>query len=138
MRALDPRLLRHASAVRALILSSALVGVLNAVATVVLAAALADLVTAYAIDRAEPSPLSLPALLIAVGVKAGASWAAEALPRRSSVRMVNQLRTALLDRVVGQDRTWTTRQRPAELIQLATAGVGGLQNYAARSSRNWC
>ena len=71
-------------------------------------------------------------LLAAVAVKALLAWAGEVLPRRSALRMVDQLRDALLDRVVAQDRSWTARQRPAALVQLATTGVAGLENYAAR------
>ena len=132
MKALDPRLLQHARAARTLIVGSAVVGGLNAVATVVMAVALADLITAVAIDHRDPRPTSLISLLVSVLVKALMVWFADELPRRSAVRMVNQLRRALLDRIVAQDRTWTSRQKPGELIQLATSGVGGLQNYAAR------
>ncbi len=134
MRPLDPRLLTHARAARSLIVGSAVVGLIGAVATVVMAAALADLITGIAIDRADPRSFvgSMTVLLVAASAKAAAAWAAEELPRRSAVRMVNQLRRALLDRVVAQDRSWSVRQRPADLVQLVTTGVGGLQNYAAR------
>jgi ATP-binding cassette, subfamily C, bacterial CydD len=132
VRPLDPRLLAHASAVRALLLGSAAIGVLSAGTTIVLAACLADLIAAYAIDQAPPNPASIPVLIAAVAVKAALAWAAEVVPRRSSLRMVDQLRNALLDRVVEQDRGWTARQRPAALVQLATTGVAGLENYAAR------
>lgn len=129
---LDPRLLRHARAVRGLIAASALTGTIGAVATVAIAVALAELITAVAVDRTAPARWALWLLLGAVGIKASTTWAGEAMPRRSAVLMVTQLRAALLDRIVGQDRGWLTRQRPAELIQLATTGVDGLQNYASR------
>ncbi|WP_111767960.1 thiol reductant ABC exporter subunit CydD [Nakamurella deserti] len=132
VRPLDPRLLRHARAARTLIVGSALVGTLGAAATVTIAVTLAELITAVAVDRAAPVGWALPVLIGAVLVKAAATWGTEALPRRIAVVMVNQLRRRLLDRVVGQDRGWLTRQHPAELIQLATAGVGGLRDYAAR------
>ncbi|MBR7744215.1 thiol reductant ABC exporter subunit CydD [Phycicoccus sp. BSK3Z-2] len=128
MRPLDPRLLRAAPAARRPVAALAVVGVLQGLATVATAFALAALVVAAV--RGEPlreASLSLAALL---ALRAGLAWTAERTAARAGARVTAALRTALL-------RHWLTvpaerRPDPDRGGVLAAQGVAAVEPYAAR------
>lgn len=134
MKPLDPRLLRHARAVRTLLVGSVAVGAASAAATIAQAVLLADVIARAVLDRVALGDLRAPLIELAVVMvlRAALGWAGEELARRSAGKMTTQLRRALLEHSLALGPRWSGRQRTAELATLATTGVDGLENYAAR------
>ncbi|WP_153505957.1 thiol reductant ABC exporter subunit CydD [Cumulibacter manganitolerans] len=134
MKPLDPRLLRHAAATRALLGGAVVVGVGTAVATIGYSATLAHLIAAAIRHGTPVAQLTGATALLGLWVAARVlfAWAGELFPRRLAVALTGQLRRALLDRVVTEDRGVAVRRSPSSLITLATTGVAGLESYAAR------
>jgi thiol reductant ABC exporter CydD subunit len=134
VKPLDPRLLRHARAVRTLLVGSVAVGTASAVCTIILAVLLAGILSQAVLDRLAISELrsSLIALAVVMVLRAVLGWAGEEFARRGAVRMTVQLRRALLVHALALGPRWSGRQRTGELATLATTGVDGLENYAAR------
>lgn len=134
MKPLDPRLLRHARAVRGLLLGSVAIGVAGVVATLVQAVLLAELIVRAVLEGAGLGELTGPVVALAavVVLRAGLGWAAEELARRSAHAVTAQLRRALLVHTLALGPRWSGQQRRGELAVLATTGVDGLEPYAAR------
>jgi thiol reductant ABC exporter CydD subunit len=134
MRPFDPRLLQHTRAVRGLLAGSVAVGAVSAACTIAQAVLLADVLTRAVLRHAGLGQLSpsLGLLAAVMGLRAVVGWTGEELSRRSAGRMVAQLRRALLARALALGPRWSGHQRSGELAALATTGVDGLENYAAR------
>lgn len=134
MKPLDPRLLRYASATRWLMLGAVVVGVGAAVSAVGYSATLARLITAAIRDGRPLGTLSATILALAAWVAARGlfAFAGEFFPRRLATRLTSQMRRALLTRIVAEDRGTAVRRTPSDLIALATTGIAGLEQYAAR------
>jgi thiol reductant ABC exporter CydD subunit len=134
VKPLDPRLLRHARAVRTLLAGSVAVGTASAVCTIIQALLLAGILSRAVLDRVAISELRAPliALAVVMVLRAVLGWAGEELARRGAVRLTAQLRRALLVHALALGPRWSGRQRTGELATLATTGVDGLENYAAR------
>lgn len=132
MRPLDPRLLRHARAVRTLIIASVAISTASALCViaqaVLLARVVADAVTG------DGAPLRGPLIWLGAAIltRAALGWAAEEVARRSAVRMTAQLRRALLQRAVAAGPRWSQRHRASELVTLCTSGIDSLDAYASR------
>src|SRR5215475_37994 len=98
MRVLDPRLARHARAVRPLLVVDAALGV--AVALLVLAqAVLLARVAARAFDGASLADVVWPLALLAgvVVARAAGAWAFEVVGRRAAGDVISQLRLELVE-----------------------------------------
>ena len=128
MRPFDPRLLRTAPAARRPVAALAVVGVLQGVATIALAFALAALVVAVV----EGAPLRSPALWLAglFAVRAVLAWTSERVAARAGVEVTAALRERLLARWL----TAPAEQRPApdRAVTLAAHGAASVEPYAAR------
>ncbi|HET6953344.1 MAG TPA: hypothetical protein VFI47_23400, partial [Acidimicrobiales bacterium] len=96
MRPFDPRLLRTAPTARRPVAALAVVGVLQGVATIALAFALAAVVVAVV----EGAPLRSPALWLAglFAVRAALAWTSERAAARAGVEVTSALRHGLLAR----------------------------------------
>jgi len=134
VKPLDPRLLHHARAVRPLLAGSVAVGATSAVCTITQAALLADVLSRAVLDRVALTELRWPliALAVVMVLRSALGWAGEEMARRNAVRMTAQLRRALLAHSLTLGPRWSGRQRTGELATLATTGIDGLENYAAR------
>ncbi len=128
MRPFDPRLLRTAPAARQPVAVLAVVGVLQGLATIAMAFALAALVVAVV----EGSPLAAPATWLAglLAVRAGLAWVAERVAAWAGVEVTAALRERLLAR-------WLTvpaerRPDPDRGVTLAAQGAAAVEPYAAR------
>lgn len=99
MRPLDPRLLRVASAARALLAGTGVVALVQAVAIVVFAWS-AGLAIAIVVGGAE-GPLWQPLVVAAAAIVARGAlgWIDQALATRGSVRVRSQLRARALERI---------------------------------------
>jgi ATP-binding cassette, subfamily C, bacterial CydD len=128
MRPFDPRLLRTAPAARRPVAVLAVVGVLQGVATIGLAIALATLVVAVV----EGTSLVTPALWLAglFGVRAVLAWTSERVAAWVGVEVTVALRERLVERWLAAP----AEQRPApdRAVTLAAQGAASVEPYAAR------
>jgi thiol reductant ABC exporter CydD subunit len=132
MRALDPRLLRHARAARTFLVASVGLGVATAGLLVVQANLLAYAVSAVFHDGAARRDLgpALAGLAVVVVARSAVVWAQETAAHRSAAAVRGELRGRLLAHAVrlGSSATSTT----ADLTTLATRGLDALDAYFAR------
>lgn len=133
MKPLDPRLLRHASAVRPFVLACAALGVLTAMLVLAQAELLAKTITWAFLDgfgvRALVVPLGM--LLLVVLARAGLTWLSETTAHRAAARALSQLRETVVAAAlrIGPRRA---ERSPAEVAALATHGVDRLDGYFSR------
>ena len=128
MRPFDPRLLRTAPAARRPVAALAVVGVLQGVATIALAFALAALVVAVV----EGTPLRTPSLWLAglFAVRAALAWTSERAAARAGVEVTAALRERLLARWLAAPAE--RRPAPDRAVTLAAHGAASVEPYAAR------
>jgi thiol reductant ABC exporter CydD subunit len=128
MRPFDPRLLRTAPAARRPVALLAAVGVLQGLATIAMAFALARLVVAVV----EGSALRGPSVVLAglFALRAGLAWTAERVAAWAGVEVTVALRERLLHRWlrVPAER----RPDPDHGVTLAAQGAAAVEPYAAR------
>ncbi|MGW5718593.1 thiol reductant ABC exporter subunit CydD [Amycolatopsis sp. NPDC003865] len=133
MKPLDPRLLRHASAVRPFVLACAALGVLTAMLVLAQAELLAKTITWAFLDGLGVRNLLVPLgmLLLVVLARAGLSWLAETTAHRAAARALSQLRETVVAAAlrIGPRRA---ERSPAEVAALATHGVDRLEGYFSR------
>ena len=133
MRAVDPRLLRHAGAARGYLAVVVLLGL--AVTALVLAqAGLLARALASAAPGTGPVALRpvLVALLVVVLARAAAAYGGEVAALRASAAVKSQLRRRLAAQVLRLGPAWLGGQRAGEITTLATRGLDGLDPYFAR------
>jgi thiol reductant ABC exporter CydD subunit len=133
MRALDPRLLRRARAVRIVLAADAGLGVLASLLVLAQAILLAR-VAARSFEGASLADVALPLFLLvaAAAGRAAAMWGFEVVGRRGATAALSQLRLELAEqRLRGQPAALDGAQS-AELATLAVAGVDALEALFAR------
>ncbi|MEU5266599.1 thiol reductant ABC exporter subunit CydD [Amycolatopsis sp. NPDC021455] len=133
MKPLDPRLLRHARAVRPFVVACAVLGVLTAMLVLAQAELLAKTITWAFLDGFPLGSLLLPLGLLALVVlaRAGITWLAETTAHRAAARALSQLRETVIAAALRIGPRQAGRS-PAEVAALATHGVDRLEGYFAR------
>ncbi|MGW4057007.1 thiol reductant ABC exporter subunit CydD [Amycolatopsis sp. NPDC004747] len=133
MKPLDPRLLRHASAVRPFVLACAALGALTAMLVLAQAELLAKTITWAFLDGFPLRSLVLPLglLTLVVLARAGITWLAETTAHRASARALSQLRETVIGAALRLGPRRAGRS-PAEIAALATHGVDRLDGYFSR------
>jgi len=128
MRPFDPRLLRTAPAARRPVAVLAVVGILQGVATIGLAASVAALVVAVV----EGTSLRTPALWLAglFAVRAVLAWTSERVAAWVGVEVTVALRGQLVDRWLAAPAE--RRPAPDRAVTLAAQGAASVEPYAAR------
>jgi ATP-binding cassette, subfamily C, bacterial CydD len=133
MRAVDPRLLRHAGAVRGYL---AVVVLLGLTVTVLVLAQAGLLARALASAAPGVGPVAfrpvLVSLLVVVLARAAAAYGAEASALRTSAAVKSQLRRRLAAQVLRLGPAWLGGQRAGEITTVATRGLDALDPYFAR------
>ena len=133
MRALDPRLLRRARAVRGLLVADAALAV--AVALLVLAQAfLLARVAARAFEGATLDDVTPALVLLGVVVvaRAAAVWGFEVAGRRAAADVVSQLRLDVVDARLRHRPAALDGAQSAEVATAAVTGVDALETTFAR------
>jgi len=133
VKPLDPRLLRHASAVRPFVLACAALGALTAMLVLAQAELLAKTITWAFLDGFSLRSLVLPLglLTLVVLARAGITWLAETTAHRAAARALSQLRETVIAAALRLGPRRADRS-PAEVAALATHGVDRLEGYFAR------
>ncbi|MGH3098461.1 MAG: thiol reductant ABC exporter subunit CydD [Streptosporangiales bacterium] len=134
MRALDPRLLRHARSTAWYLATCGGVGTATAVLLLVQAGLLADAISRAFIDAAglgalRGTLLALAAVVVARGILL---WVQEVAAQRAAARVKSELRSRVLARVVVLGPAWLTGVRSGQLTTLTTRGLDALDAYFAR------
>jgi thiol reductant ABC exporter CydD subunit len=133
VRVLDPRLVRRARAVQALLVVDAALGV--AMALLVLAqAVLLARVAARSVGGASLDEVAWPlvALACVVGARALATWGFEVAGRRAAVDVISRLRRDVVDARLRRDPTALDGVQSAEVATAAVSGVDALETTFAR------
>jgi ATP-binding cassette subfamily C protein CydD len=138
MRAVDPRLLRHARAARSHLIVTVLLGLAVTGLILIQAALLAH---ALATAAAGPGARGTGAralggtLLLLLGVvmaRAAATYGGEAAALRAAARVKSQLRRKLIGHCLRLAPAPPGGQRPGQVAAQATRGLDGLDPYFAR------
>jgi ATP-binding cassette subfamily C protein CydD len=133
MRALDPRLPRHARAATGCLLVAVAAGVATTVVVLAQAALLARAL-AGAARGAGPAALAptLAALLLVLASRAAIGYGGEVAALRAAARIKSQLRRRLTAKALRLGPSWLSGQRTGEITTLATTGLDALDAYYAR------
>lgn len=134
MKPLDPRLLRYSRSSRGFLFLQAILALVNAVLVVGQSFEIATLACAIFQRHRSWGNLTshiywIAALFISRGL---ISFATELLAAKSSLRMRNELRSQLLDKVLAGKSRAIFNEGPAVISLLATKGIDALDGYFSR------
>jgi ATP-binding cassette subfamily C protein CydD len=133
MSPVDPRLFRHARAARGYLTLAAALGVVMTGMVIAQAELLARLLAGAARGIGPAAlPAALIALLAVVAVRAAAVYGGEVAALRAAATVKSQLRRGLAAHLQRLGPAWLGRQRPGEIVTVATRGLDGLDPYFAR------
>ncbi len=134
MRPFDPRLLRFASATRGFIGASVVAGIITTGLIIAQAFAITDIVVPVFTEGQTLEQVSgaLYVLTAVVLVRIGVAYISERLAFNSAAAAKSQLRLGVVDHVMQLGPVWLSRRNSAELTQLTTRGIDGLDAYFSR------
>jgi thiol reductant ABC exporter CydD subunit len=133
MRAVDPRLLRHAQAARGYLVVTVLLGLAVTGLILAQAALLAHALAAAALGTGATALAVTLVLLLGVVLARGAAvYGGEAAALRAAARVKSQLRRKLTGHSLRLGPGWLGGQQPGQVAALATRGLDGLDPYFAR------
>src|SRR5499427_6732567 len=133
MRAVDPRLLRHARAARGYLVAAVLLGLAVTGLILAQAALLAHALAAAARGTGATALAATLVLLLGVVLARGAAaYGGEASALRAAARVKSQLRRKLTGHCLRLGPAWPGGQQPGQIATLATRGLDGLDPYFAR------
>ena len=133
MRAVDPRLLRHARAARGYLVVAVLLGLAVTGLILAQAALLAHALAAAARGTGAAALAGTLVLLSGVVVARGAAaYGGEAAALRAAAAVKSQLRRKLTGHSLRLGPAWLGGQQPGQIAALATRGLDGLDPYFAR------
>ena len=133
MRAVDPRLLRHARAARSYLIVTVLLGLAVTGLILAQAALLAHGLAAAARGTGAAALAGTLVLLLGVVVARGAAvYGGEAAALRAAARIKSQLRRQLTGHCLRLGPAWLGARQPGQIAAQATRGLDGLDPYFAR------
>jgi ATP-binding cassette subfamily C protein CydD len=133
MRAVDPRLLRHARAARGYLIVTVLLGL--AVTGLILAQAAVLPHGLAAAARGTGAAALAGTLVVLLGVvvaRGAAAYGGEAAALRAAARIKSQLRRQLTGHCLRLGPAWLGGRQPGQIAATATRGLDGLDPYFAR------
>ena len=133
MRAVDPRLLRHARAARGYLIVTVLLGLAVTGLILAQAALLAHGLAAAARGTGAAALAGTLVVLLGVVVARGAAaYGGEAAALRAAARIKSQLRRQLTGHCLRLGPAWLGARQPGQIAAQATRGLDGLDPYFAR------
>src|SRR5690348_3726975 len=133
MRAVDPRLLRHARSARSYLIVTVLLGLAMTGLILAQAALLAHGLAAAARGTGAAALAGTLVLLLGVVVaRGGAAYGGEAAALRAAARIKSELRRRLTGHCLRLGPAWLGGQQPGQIAAQATRGLDGLDPYFAR------
>lgn len=134
MRPLDPRLIKHAQAVRTFLFFAALIGTLLTLATIAQAFILGDLLAGVFHGAKTASDITR-ALFAIAGIAASRSaltWLSDLTAHRASALTKRELRQAATHHITSLGPVWVTSQRGSSLVTTLMRGLDSLDVYFAK------
>ena len=133
MRAVDPRLLKHAQAAKGYLVVTVVLGLVVTGLVVAQAVLLAHALAVPALGTgAKALAWTLVLLLGVVVSRAAAAYGSEAAALRAAARVKSQLRRKLIGHCLRLGPAWLGGQQPGEIAAVATRGLDALDPYFAR------
>jgi ATP-binding cassette subfamily C protein CydD len=133
MKAVDPRLLRHARAARSHLVVTVLLGLTVTGLIVAQAALLAHALAAAALGTGAAALGGTLVLLLGVVAARGvAAYGGEAAALRAAATVKSQLRRKLTAHCLRLGPAWLGGQQPGQIAATATRGLDGLDPWFAR------
>ncbi len=134
MRPFDPRLRKYASATRGFIGASVVAGAITTLLIIIQAFAITDIVVPVFTEGATLGGVSGAVWVLALVVVARVvvAYVSERLAFKSAAAAKSQLRMGVVEHVIKLGPVWLSRNSSAQLTQLTTRGVDGLDAYFAR------
>jgi ATP-binding cassette, subfamily C, bacterial CydD len=133
MKAVDPRLLRHARAAKSYLVLTVLLGLAVTGLILAQAALLAHALAAAALGTGATALAGTLVLLLGVvAARGAAAYGGEAAALRAAARVKSQLRRKLIGHCLRLGPAWAGGQQPGGIAALATRGLDGLDPYFAR------
>ena len=133
MKAVDPRLLRHARAAKSYLVVTVLLGLAVTGLILAQAALLAHALAAAALGTGATALAGTLVLLLGVvAARGAAAYGGEAAALRAAARVKSQLRRKLIGHCLRLGPAWADGQQPGGIAALATRGLDGLDPYFAR------
>ncbi|AGL18097.1 thiol reductant ABC exporter subunit CydC [Actinoplanes sp. N902-109] len=117
---IDPRLLRHARSGRAGVAVLSVLGAGQAAATLLVAVALARIVTGHD---------AIALLAAAFVLRAALTWAEQVVAQRTAARVIGELRRRTLRAVLRHGPAWTAGYGSGRLIATLTGGLDALRPW---------
>lgn len=134
MRPYDPRLVRYANATRGFILASVVAGAITTVLIILQAYAITDIVVPVFTEGETLADVSAAVMVLAsvLVVRTALAYLSEWLAYKSSADAKSQLRTGVVEHLMRLGPVWLSQRNSAELTQLTSRGIDGLDAYFAR------
>ncbi len=134
MRPFDPRLRKYASATRGFIGASVVAGAITTLLIIIQAFAITDIVVPVFTEGATLAAVSGAVWVLAfvVVARVAVAYVSERLAFKSAAAAKSQLRMGVVEHVIKLGPVWLSRNSSAQLTQLTTRGVDGLDAYFAR------
>lgn len=134
MRPYDPRLVRYANATRGFILASIVAGAITTVLIILQAYAITDIVVPVFTEGETLADVSAAVMVLAsvLVVRTAVAYLSEWLAYKSSADAKSQLRTGVVEHLMRLGPVWLSQRNSAELTQLTSRGIDGLDAYFAR------
>jgi ATP-binding cassette subfamily C protein CydD len=133
MRAVDPRLLRHARAARSHLIVTVVLGLVVTGLILAQAALLAHALAGAARGTGAAALAgTLVLLLVVVAARGAAAYGGEAAALRAAATVKSQLRRQLTGHCLRLGPAWLGGQQPGQIAATATRGLDGLDPWFAR------
>ena len=134
MKPIDPRLLRYSRSSRGFILFLVLLSTLGALATLIQAFLITDLIISF-FQRHESfsdNQTQLTFLALIFIFRSGISYLSDRISSAASINIRSELRKSVLEKVLKNEGTDTHELGTAGLSLLLTKGISGLDSYFGR------
>ncbi|WP_344820638.1 ABC transporter transmembrane domain-containing protein, partial [Actinoplanes cyaneus] len=128
---IDPRLLRHARSSRGGVAVLAVIGTGQAAATLVIAAALTQIVAPSSLFPGGTRAAAIALLAGAFAARGLLSWAEQVTARRTAARVTDELRRSLLATVVRRGPAWVASYGAGRLTTVLGTGLDSLRPWFA-------
>lgn len=134
MRPLDPRLVKHAQAVRTYLLLAAVIGTMMAATTIAQAFVLGDLLAGVFAQNKTASQISQAILIIGslVFIRSVLTWISDSTAHSASSKTKNHLRQAATEKISQLGPVWVSSQRGSTISTTLMRGLDSLDVYFAR------
>ncbi len=134
MKPLDPRLIKHATAVRTFLTFAVVNGTVTAAAVIAQAVVLGDLLSGIFAGSKSSADITraLGLLLSIYAIRALTSWIGDWAAHKTSATAKRELRSSLARKIFDLGPMWVGQHRSSELVTTAMRGLDSLDVYFSK------